>query len=406
MHNSVDSAPALHALVHACMDDLDELVDGFIAELAEMPPYQAESIPWPELRRDAEASFEMLLRRIADQPLPERLADISDRIGRRRAQAGVPLEMLLRAVRLDFRILWDALLRRAATDALRPLVDGAVTVWEAVEEHTVGVHVAYLDEAAVLARQREQERSQLVAALLASNGRDPAIRAQVATALELDPHERFAVAASHPANERTMREAVQHLRSGGANAHIHIEDRRPLLIAQLPDGSGGLPRHWLHDAPCALGPIAEGLAELPRSARIAVEIADVLDPDVTGPRRLSDVWTEVVTHRLAETGEALADEALSELDTVTEHERARLAETAVAFFVSGSVTETAKTLFCHRNTVLNRLHRLGELTGGQLTRPDHAALVALALRVRAQPGHAAPPTGPHLSAPATRSATR
>lgn len=186
MHSSGHSAGPLRHLVHACLDDLDELVDAFVAEIAVLPPYRDGLIPTAEVRADAEASFEMLLRLIAGLPVPHRIADVSERVGRRRAQAGMPLEVLLQAVRLDFRVLWSALLRRADPDDTQALIEGAVTVWEAVERHTVGVHVSYLDEAAVLARERERERNRLVAQLLATDGRDPQAVNQVATALEVD----------------------------------------------------------------------------------------------------------------------------------------------------------------------------------------------------------------------------
>ncbi|GAB2748772.1 helix-turn-helix domain-containing protein [Salinifilum aidingensis] len=382
MHTPHPQPGSLQVLAHACLEDLGELVDAFLAELASMPPYQGGMIPWTELRQDAEASFEMLLRSIGGLPSPERLSTTSEQIGRRRAQAGVPLEVLLRAVRLDFRILWAALLHRAAPDDLEQLVEGAVTVWEAVEQHTLSVHVNYLDEAAVLSREREQERSRIIGQLLNTGGRDPQVLAQVATALEVAPDAHFAVAVGDPEHERTVREAVKRLHSSGITAHIHIEDRRPLLIAEMPPGTREVPAHWLRDVPCGLGPAARGLAAIPRSVRIATEVSRAAGPETDGPKHLRQVWREVVSGRLSDTGTALADEVLAELETTTEHERSRLVETATAYFASGSVTTTAKALFCHRNTVLNRLHRLGEMTGGDLNHPGHAALVQLALHIR------------------------
>src|SRR5437588_4128818 len=199
MHSSSHVAVApgpLRELVRACLDGLDELVAAFVAELRTMDAYASGLVPWPEVREDAEASFELLLRLTADLPVPDRLGDLCERIGRRRAELGVPLEVLLQAVRLDFRVLWDALLRRVRPEDLPALVHSAVRVWEAVEQHTMRIHLAYLDEAARLAREREHERSHLVGRLLATDARDPQVVAQVATALEVDPAGRFVVAAA------------------------------------------------------------------------------------------------------------------------------------------------------------------------------------------------------------------
>ncbi|QUH03053.1 helix-turn-helix domain-containing protein [Saccharopolyspora erythraea] len=384
MHSSGHSTGPLLHLVHACLDDLDELVDAFVAEIAVLRPYRDRLIPAAEVRADAEASFEMLLRLIAGLPVPHRIADVSERVGRRRAQAGMPLEVLLQAVRLDFRVLWSALLRRADPGDTQALIEGAVTVWEAVERHTVGVHVSYLDEAAVLARERERERSRLVAQLLATDGRDPQAVNQVATALEVDPNGLFAVAAGAQADQRALRGELDRLRANGVSAHLHFEERGPILLAALPRGVRAMPAHWMQDVPCGLGPVADGLAAVPLSVRVAVEVASAIGPGTTHPVGLREVWAEVAAARLAELGQALARSVLSEVDSVPPHERRRLLETAESFLASGSVADTAREVFCHRNTVLNRLRRLGELTGGDLGSPEHAALVLLALRVRSR----------------------
>lgn len=387
MHTENLPAKPLHDLVRACMDDIDELIDAFLAELAEIPPYRDELIPLAEVRGDAADSFEMLLRLIAGSPLTGRLGSVSESIGRRRAQAGVPLDVLLRAVRLDFRILWAALIRHADPDDLHALLEGAVTVWEAVERHTVEVHVNYLDEAAVLAREREQERSRILAELLSSDGRDPRVRARTATALEVEPNARFAVAAGRPAEQRALRRATDSLRANGITAHLYVEGSWPVLIAQLPRETRTVPAHWLRGVHCGLGPVAVGLATVPRSVRVGIEIARTLGNDGTGPLRLSQVWAGVAAERLSEPGEALADEVLAALDSASESERDRLIQTANSYFRSGSVAATAQELSCHRNTVLNRVRRLGDLTGDALSRPEHAALVLLALRVRARREH-------------------
>jgi len=46
------------------------------------------------------------------------------------------------------------------------------------------------------------------------------------------------------------------------------------------------------------------------------------------------------------------------------------------------VTGTAAALYCHRNTVINRLNRFTSLTGYDITVPSQAAAVFLALEYR------------------------
>lgn len=76
-----------------------------------------------------------------------------ERIGRRRARLGVPLDVLLRAVRLDFRVQWSAFLHRVAEQDLAQLVHNTVDVWDVVEEHSTRVHLSYVNETALLDRK-------------------------------------------------------------------------------------------------------------------------------------------------------------------------------------------------------------------------------------------------------------
>jgi DNA-binding PucR family transcriptional regulator len=48
------------------------------------------------------------------------------------------------------------------------------------------------------------------------------------------------------------------------------------------------------------------------------------------------------------------------------------------FLHTGNITTTAQELFCHRNTILNRLNRFQELTGIDLAVPAQAARLVVA----------------------------
>ncbi|WP_249124097.1 PucR family transcriptional regulator [Saccharopolyspora erythraea] len=361
------------------MDDLDELVDDFIAELSAIEPYASGVVPRQELREDAESSIEFLLRTTAGLPVPHRLDDACERIGRRRAHLGVPLDVLLRAVRLDFRVLWSAFLRRVDQADLPRLVHNTVRVWDVVEEYSTRVHMAYVNEAAVLAREREDERNRLVDSLLATHGRDAQIVAQVANALGMNATGRILVAAAPTDAPRPLRQAADRLRAGSMPVHVQNVERRQVLIAELPRRSRGDTGQWLGSVACGVGPVANGLADLPRALRISMEVAATISGDLGGPVRLVQRWPHVVAARLAEVGTALRDEVLPSPTATTAHERDRLFETVHAYLRSGSISTVANEIFCHRNTVLNRLHRFTELTGHDITRPEHAAAVLVAM---------------------------
>ena len=67
------------------------------------------------------------------------------------------------------------------------------------------------------------------------------------------------------------------------------------------------------------------------------------------------------------------------LDRCTPLERQRLLQVARSYGRTGSIKETSEELFCHRNTVVNRLHSLHEVIGLDLTVPAEAARALVAL---------------------------
>jgi hypothetical protein len=82
-------------------------------------------------------------------------------------------------------------------------------------------------------------------------------------------------------------------------------------------------------------------------------------------------------------GTALADRVLGPLDRLDPADRDVLIETLTAWLDSdGSAQRAGAKLYCHRNTVLNRLRRFEQLTGRCLTRPSDAVEVSLALAAR------------------------
>ncbi|EST39572.1 hypothetical protein N566_01240 [Streptomycetaceae bacterium MP113-05] len=385
MHNTIGLQPTaeLRALVRDWMDDVDVLVDRYTAEVAAFDDYRA-AVPSQDLRDTARACFEMLLRMIGGLPVTRELRETPQRLGHRRARQGVPLERMLQAVRMDFRVLWEAFTERTPPDGLPQLTLSAVRVWEAVEFHTVEAHAAYLDQVAVQAREREREKAALIGRLLSSDGHDQQLVFQAATLLQADAQDGFAVAAAPPESQQGLRRAAGRL--GPDIAHLHQHHGMLLLLVRLPPGGSELPADWLDGVPCALAPVARGLARVPAMVRVAEAVAATLDGEVTGPVPLSEAWMPLAAARLGETGALLAGSVLAGLEQLPAHERERLLTTVAAYCASGSVAETTRRLYCHRNTVLNRLGRFTELTGLRATRPTEAATILFALRcARARP---------------------
>ena len=117
MHNSSDTdqlwpavsgTPVEHAIL-ACMGELDALAAEYLAEVRQLSGYPASAITDEEIVDTATASLELLLRLIGDLPVTQDLRIVSTETGRKRARQGIPIDSLLRAVRMDFRLIWRAL---------------------------------------------------------------------------------------------------------------------------------------------------------------------------------------------------------------------------------------------------------------------------------------------------------
>ncbi|WP_345711003.1 helix-turn-helix domain-containing protein, partial [Kineococcus glutinatus] len=111
-------------------------------------------------------------------------------------------------------------------------------------------------------------------------------------------------------------------------------------------------------------------------------VAATLPRTARGPRTLPAAAVDVAAARLGEVGAQLVEEVLPGLGALPAPERARLLEVAAAYVATGSVGGAAAASYCHRNTVLNRLRRLQEVTGLDLAVPAQGAALLLALAVR------------------------
>ncbi|WP_037065541.1 helix-turn-helix domain-containing protein, partial [Pseudonocardia acaciae] len=366
------------ALVGRLRADADGLVTEFIDRVRAIPPYRRGVVPTERLVTDAHLTMQYLLRRIAGLEVPDWLLGTGESIGRDRARLGVPLNDLLTAVRLDFTVLWAALRELSEPDDDGLLVAHVQDVWNAVERYTARIQLSYQTEAALLARERLGERTMLLAALLSDDDPAPDDVARVAVALDVDPTADLLVAAATAEAGNLLRRAADRLAAGGRMVHVQSAGRHNLLLARWDGGTGAPVRAALAGVPCGVGPLAHGLAAVPRGARLAGEIVDVL-PDLDGPTELSEAFLPLAAARLADTAGDLVESVLGGLARAPQRERERLLETVRAYAESGAVADVAARLYCHRNTVRGRLRRFTELTGHDVTVPAQAAAVLLAL---------------------------
>lgn len=378
------AAGTLTALTLELLRDEDALVADFLAELRSVPAYADGAVPEHTLREDATRSFELILRSLAGMPVPDDVAAVSTDVGRARAEAGVPLEALLHAVRLDFRVVWQALHGRVHRTRLGDLVAEGPRIWEAVERHSMGVLAAYQQRVLEMARAEQDERARWFVRLLDCDGRHSDIRRQVATVLELAEDGRFVVAAAAPEQHGRLRHATDQLTARGVRLHIHEQSSSSAVVVQLPARGRASPARWFRDVSCGLSPVVHGLSHVPRAVRLAEATLRVLYPSAKGPVPTRDRWLALAASRLGEFADDLDVDVLGGLDTLSAHDAERVLEAVTAYLRTTSLARTARDLYCHRNTVLNRLHRFTAATGRDVMSSADAAVIALALAARAQ----------------------
>ncbi|WP_051427307.1 helix-turn-helix domain-containing protein [Arthrobacter sp. H20] len=234
-----------------------------------------------------------------------------------------------------------------------------------------------------MAQAKEQQRAFLLSRLLISDGKDPQLLGQAARALGVDVESQFIVAVAADHAQKAFRERAT---TAGVGHFLHERDGALILILEdLPARAGKEPagtRPWLDQLDCFLAPPTRSLAEVPLMLRIALKAVPAVTPKSSGRQTIRDAWGFVAATRMGEFGPVFADTVLAPLAAISSHERERLIETLQSYFSSGSVSDTAKELFCHRNTVLNRLSRFEQLTGFDPNKPVDAAAVLAALSVQ------------------------
>lgn len=376
----------MRALALRVLADLEAVTDRLVeAILAEDPSYGLGRTTREDLRRSCHDNLQRILQALADEQVPGTAFDAPHATGHRRAEQGMPLESVLHAYRLGHRAIWDALVAQARDDGgVAGLVDAASHVWEVVDSFSSEVARAYRETERVLHRQDDRRRDALVDALLEGRGRERAVAADASAALDLPEHGRYVVlVVAGTENGRTVADALAV--RGVRSAWRTRADRETGLVALgrwTPEQLGtALERVPLLRA--GLSPVVEGLAEVDAAHRLAETALRALPPLETGVSDLDSRLPGALLVTAPDLAARLVERALGGALALDPDERDVLLLTLSTWLdTGGSAGQTATRLYCHRNTVLNRLRRLESLTGRSVERVDHLVEWSLALLAR------------------------
>ncbi|MFD4243425.1 helix-turn-helix domain-containing protein [Streptomyces sp. NPDC058525] len=373
----------------------DRLADRTLAE----DPAYAALLGRAELRErihhNLRQAVESLVR--SSRGLPVDLAD-ARATGTLRAEQGLPLSSLLRAYRGGGRLLWTALTEAVAAhdrSALPRLLPGASALWDVLDQMTDAVSESYRRTEAARADRDRERRAALLDVLLdgAAAPGGPAA-SEAAAQLGLPERGRFAVfvvaADGSPGAAGTATEAAAErpVAAGAPRVLWRIRAGGETGLVEL----GHHPLEAVRDMLAPLGvragvsPVVEAPAELAGAHRLAA-LALRTVPESGGPRTalLDEGLPAALVAAQAELAGRLRTVVLGPVLALPAEDRRLLLTTLGTWLAcQGSTTYAAQRLYCHRNTVSNRLRRLEQLTGRSLADPRHVVELALAHAAVAQ----------------------
>ncbi|PSK73293.1 PucR family transcriptional regulator [Streptomyces sp. CS149] len=414
-----ESVDVLHRAARVLVASLPALTDRLVEALyAQEPAYRAaidsdRAEVWQEVHHSLRHNVGSLIQ---PREFRESAHRTSRWIGEIRAEQGVPLDAVLHAFRMGGAMVWQDLVDETARrdpDDIRLLVHVAADVWNFVDEHCGVVADAYRQAERRQSWRRENRQRLMVAALLDGTARIADL-AEAAEMLGLPEQGRYAVlavaggAAAGGAGSGAGAGSAAASRAGAAQHGPGAAARPPV---ELPVGAPGATALWhpgpdaefailpLTGSPGELGELAaalgvpagtragigsavEGLAALGDARRLA-ETALRACPASGGTVLLDEHLPDALVVSSPALAGALADRVLGPLDRLDPADRDVIVETLTAWLdADGSAQRAGARLYCHRNTVLNRLRRFEQLTGRCLTRPRDAVEVSLALAAR------------------------
>ncbi|MFQ6849308.1 helix-turn-helix domain-containing protein [Streptomyces sp. 35M1] len=414
-----ESVEVLHRAARVLVASLPALTDRLVEALyAQEPAYRAaidsdRAGVWREVHHSLRHNVGSLIQ---PREFREPAHRTSRWIGEVRAEQGVPLDAVLHAFRMGGAMVWQDLVDETARrdpDDIRLLVHVAADVWNFVDEHCGVVADAYRQAERRQSWRRENRQRLMVAALLDGTARIADL-AEAAEMLGLPEQGRYAVLAvaggigAGGAGSGAGAGSAAASRAGAAQHGPGAAARPPV---ELPAGAPGATVLW-HPGPDAefailplagssgelsalaaaldvpagtragIGSAVEGLAALGDARRLA-ETALRTCPASGGTVLLDEHLPDALVVSSPALAGALADRVLGPLDRLDPADRDVIVETLTAWLdADGSAQRAGARLYCHRNTVLNRLRRFEQLTGRCLTRPRDAVEVSLALAAR------------------------
>lgn len=378
-----DHSPgSLEGLAAAALADADRLAEKAAHDIMRnIDGYRLAGLTFSEVRQGCVTTLTSALLRLESGMV----GDVDDQVtelGALRHRQGVPLDLLMRTLQMEAFVLWNELAPvEGAVETIGSASD-RLRLWKAIDEISSQLARAYKDDAESQRRDATQRREQLIDSVLtgtASEHRDiwsvldlPAERPVVIVVAEINPS-----VSTHDLARMLRLCSIPSAWRSRPDFHVGVV---------VPPVDGASATRVVLDAlegvragvstPCAEP------ALIPRASDEAHLALAALGPARTGPTTIFEHCIATLVARDLELATRLSEHFLRPVLERPTKERDTLIETLIAFNdTRGSVAAAAGRLFVHRNTVLNRLAKISELTGASFTDPAGIAEINLAVVV-------------------------
>jgi hypothetical protein len=310
-------------------------------------------------------------------------------VGRRRAGQNIPLAVVLRGLQTSASVVWRELAGRAAARSPRDMADfleQSAAFWAVLDGQSCALAAGYDAGLTALTDADRERRRLLLDALVDGRLGEWSRLGGSLTRLGLPEEGPYvAVSAEQDAAGRPPLPGVEDFLAGhgvrsawrttadGTVGIVAIGEWRTVtsireLLGTLATGRVGLSRSYsdaLHSS------VAMARAMVARRCLPAGAVGvTAIDDDPVAALLASSVETSTEVSRLL-----LG--AVMELPDA--EQQTLLATLATWLATNGNSTETGRLLFCHRNTVRNRLARLEQLSGQSLEDPRSVARLFVAV---------------------------
>ncbi|MFF7791468.1 helix-turn-helix domain-containing protein [Streptomyces sp. NPDC007991] len=372
-------------LAEPLRNDLEAVADEVVQAILEhVPEYAGPSTR--KLRAVAVEALTLFVDLIAD---PQSQGDaVSARyhdLGRAMAKGDRSLEALQSALRVGGMQAWRRLSSTAEGLGLGSAVVSALGELALHTAHEVAEAAArgYAEERLRSSDQLERQRRRLIGLLLGDGPVSPEAVHDLAHAARWPVPRQVAVVAL--ASSPDIREETWPLTT--SDILVDMESRPPRMLVPDPHNqshfAGRAFALAIRDRPAAIGPTVP-LAQAARSLLWATRALGLMGRGIL-PRqevvRCVDHLSTLLLHSDEPLLGELRSHVLAPLDTVSEGQRSRHAETLLAWLLSGSnVPDVAARLHLHPQSVRYRLRRLRQLFGDALDDPNTRLDLILALR--------------------------